>query len=177
MAGVIRPPTIVPPPQARPRGEDDGAAITRSRAKCEKIRNPDKYVTRRIVELGEALRASTYENLKTNYDYITMAAAVAEDERGCSHKLISSSHGDEVRASVQTLAPQALAPIYPDEVPIVDGDGHAEMNIINSLRQKNWQLKALGATRRICRACEAAIRSYGVEPITRLVSEDFPNRK
>ena len=91
-----------------------------------------------------------------------MAVAVAEDERGCSHKLISSNEGNYARPDVRELAPPQANEI------IVDGPHHAEANIVSFLKSNDWTLKSIGATRRVCLQCQVAIGWYGVKPITRL---------
>ena len=119
---------------------------------------PDQYVLRRIIEITEGIYARYGKEIPN----VTVAVAVAEDEQGCCHKLISSNEGNYVRPDVRQLAPPRFDEILIDGLP----NAHAEQNIISFLISNDWKLKSIGASRPICANCQIAIGWYGVRPIT-----------
>ena len=139
-----------------------GAAVATSGASLEKIGQPDGYVLTRTIELAESLLARRGEN-----SYITMAVAVAEDQRGWWHKLISSNEGDYVRPDVKQLAPARADETLLDGLP----HSHAEQNIMSFVKTNDWKLKSIGSTRYICSECRIAIGRCGLRPIEPMKSK------
>ena len=133
-----------------------GSSATGSKAKDQKIAQPDRYVLSRTIEIAEAL----YARRGQNDHYVTVAVAVAEDAHGCSRKLISSNEGNYTRPDVKMLAPPRA-----DEF-LVDGFQHAERNIVSFVMSNGWQLKSIGATRAVCTECQIAIGLYKIRAVT-----------
>ena len=149
--------TAVPGAQQGPKVIQAARTGTKDRDDCKKY-NPAYarvYVIRRTRDLKDAMARSA--------NYVTMAVAVAADNKNCEHKLISGSEGDYLRPGVRTAVPPR-----PDEF-VVDGFDHAERNIVSAVMSSpGWNLtgKPIGATRDICCLCEAAIVSVGAVAVT-----------
>jgi hypothetical protein len=135
------------------------STVADSEQRCFRITNPDLYVSQRAIQLAEAIYARFAEN-----KYYTLAVGVAVDKRGCCHKLISTSNKSSrqfyVPPEIMTLAPPRF-----DEIP-VPTHSHAEQNIVFFAKERGWLLKSIGATRRVCPACVAAISLFGIRSIT-----------
>jgi hypothetical protein len=89
---------------------------------------------------------------------ITMAVGLAEDENGVEQTLISTSEPNGYLRRGVTLRPGEI---------LVQGTGHAEMDIVNHARAMNLYLKLLGATRPVCQDCANGI-AWGVLVVTPL---------
>ena len=88
-----------------------------------------------------------------------MGVGLAEDAAGVRKILIGTSEpGGYLRPGV-TLAPGEQ---------LVEGLGHAEVDIIDYAKSNGLRLLEVGATRRICASCAAAIERAGATPVTPL---------
>jgi hypothetical protein len=152
--------TPVPGPTKGPSSIQVAQADT-DRRDCKQY-NPafaSLYVAWRTRELKKAL------DRRFSGKKVTMAVAVAADDKGCEHKLISGSEGDYLRPDVQAAAPPRAGEF------VVDGFDHAERNIVSAVKSSpGWDLtgKPIGATRDICCICKAAIDSVGALAVTRV---------
>ena len=149
--------TTVPGAAQGPRTIKAAQTGTKRRKDCKPY-NPvtaASYVRERTEELRLALeRGTTWK--------VTLAVAVATDDRGCEYRLISGSEGDYMRPIVR-----ALAPPRPNEN-VIDGFDHAERNIVGSVMHSHLHLEGrpIGATKYICCVCKAAIDTVHAIPVT-----------
>jgi hypothetical protein len=97
-----------------------------------------------------------------------MAVAVVEDESGKRFTLIGTS---EKRTRTPYVRPGVV--IQSGET-VVTGVGDAEANIVAHAKKNNLKVIAIGATKKICSDCEAAIKPTGATIATPLIGA--PNR-
>lgn len=93
--------------------------------------------------------------------YITMAVGLVEDEHGNKQNVVATS---EPRGYIRP----GVKEIIPSGAIIVEGEGHAEENIVNWAQQSGKKVLTVGAGRPICSKCERKLTEVGSEFATPL---------
>jgi hypothetical protein len=113
-------------------------------------------VSSRAHELGQLIPVGTRSRA-------TIAVGDARNPvNGDTYRLVSSSEQD--RTASYRLPTGSLYD-YEFVVPYQAGTGHAEDNIVNFVRQNQWELLEVGASREICPQCRQTILNAGGTPI------------